>query len=215
MSSEPSLWLHSVSVVVIAQFHNPSILNKDFLANNEIVDRKWNTTETISTPAVSVIQYNNGIRWMADQERLDISKEYNMPFTDEQEDRTHHLAASYVQKIPHVPYRAIGLNCVVSIEKREPLQWITREFLKPERLCSNMEMIPRFIIKTDKATLNLSFGGKTVLRNGKETPSIVIDCNLHHGGPFASVEDMRRVLPGWEHVKNNIASKLNEILENT
>ena len=213
MSSESPLWLHSVSVVVIAKFHNPSILNKDFLANNDIVDSEWETVETISTPAVSVIRYSNGIKWIVDQQRLDISKEYNVPFTDEQEDEIHCLAASYVKKLPHVSYQAIGLNCVVSIENEEPLQWMTQKFLKPRQLYNKVEMIPRFIIKMDKAMLNLSFGKKIVRRGDKETSSIVIDCNLHHEDPFDSVESMQHVLTGWKRTKNIITSKLSEILE--
>ncbi len=215
MSSEVSFWLHSVTVVVIAKFHNPSILNRDFLANNNIVDSKWETVETISTPAVSMIQYDNGIKWLVDQQILDISKNYNVPFTDEHEDEIHRLAASYIKKLPHVSYQAIGLNCVVSIENNEPLQWMTQKFLKSEQLDNNIEMIPRFIIKTDKATLNLNFRWKTMRRGDKKTPSVVIDCNLHHDGPFDSVESMEHVLTGWGRAKNIIESKLNEILEST
>ena len=213
MPDIPSFWLHSVSVVIIAKFHNPSILNKDFLANNNIVNNSWKVDDMISTPALSMIQYDNGTSWTIDQRRLDISQKYNIPFTDEREDKIHNLATSYIQKLPHVPYQSIGFNCVVSIENREPLQWMTQKFLKSQKTC-NVDMIPKFIIKIDKNTLNISFDGKVVRRGNMDTSSVVIDCNLHHEGPFDSVKDMERVLAGWDHAKNVIKTKLDNILEN-
>lgn len=215
MSGESPIWLHSTSVVVIAKFHNPSILNKDFLAKNNITEKEWQAVETISTPAVSTVRYDNGITWTVDQERLGIRKKYDMPFIDEQKDELHKLAASYIQELRHVPYQAIGLNCVLSIENKEPLQWMTQKFLKAEQQYNDMWMMPRFIIKTDKGMLNLVFGEKTMNRGGKETSSIVIDCNLHQGGPFDSLKDIRCALHEWKDVKNIVESKLNEILEST
>ena len=61
MSESPAFSLHSVSVVVTAQFHNPSILNPDFLVSRQIVPEGWAVAETLTTPPVSVVKYENGI----------------------------------------------------------------------------------------------------------------------------------------------------------
>ena len=45
--------LHAVSVVVTAEFHNPSILNPDFLVSREVVPPDWKATEAITTRAFS------------------------------------------------------------------------------------------------------------------------------------------------------------------
>ena len=41
MNDTFEIWLHSMSVVVTAEHHNPSILNKDFLINSGIVPQDW------------------------------------------------------------------------------------------------------------------------------------------------------------------------------
>ncbi len=41
MPEDTSYWLHTVSVVVTAEFHNPSILNPDFLVSREIIPADW------------------------------------------------------------------------------------------------------------------------------------------------------------------------------
>lgn len=211
LSSESILWLHSVSVVIIARFHNPSILNRDFLARTGIVDSKWKDTDAVSTPALSFIKYENGVQWKVDPQRLEISIEYNTRFVDEDEKEIHDLAVSYVRKLPHVPYQAIGLNCLLSIENEKPLQWMTQNFLKP-RFRQGVKMIPRFVIETEEGLLNLSFGERSVRRSDKEGSAVFIDCNLHHDGPFDTIESMVHVLTGWERARDLITLKLNDIL---
>ena len=52
MSENPPISLHSVSVVVTAQFHNPSILNPDFLESREIVPADWTVADSTVDGAV-------------------------------------------------------------------------------------------------------------------------------------------------------------------
>lgn len=204
--------LHTVSVVVTANYHNPSILNNYFLVNNKIVPDNWNVVEAVSIPAVSVMRYGNGINWLVDQQRLDISKEYNIPFEDHADDTIHGLAAAYVRTLPNVPYRDIGLNCVVSIENGDPLQWMTQKFLKPESCPKDVMMVPQFIVRTGEAVLNFRFGDGLPQFNDKQAKSIVIGCNHHFTGPFKSIDDMLQILSGWKDTKNTIAYRLGEVL---
>ena len=82
MSENPRVSLHSVSVVVTAQFHNPSILNPDFLASREIVPADWKVAETLTTPPVSVVKYENGVEWSVDQSRLTVAEQSGPGFGD-------------------------------------------------------------------------------------------------------------------------------------
>ena len=59
MQGSADVRLHVASVVVTANYHNPSILNNDFLVKNDIVSDGWKVADSISTPAVSVIKYDN------------------------------------------------------------------------------------------------------------------------------------------------------------
>lgn len=203
--------LERVGVVVTANFYNPSIHNNDFLVNNNIVPNEWDVVETVSTPAVSVIKYRNGIQWVVDQRRLDISKDYDMPFQDQIDNEMHRLVASYVKVLPHVPYKDVGFNCRVSIANDDPLQWMTAKFLKIKSHSKDISLVPRFMIKIDDSILNLSFNNRIAQPGGKMTKSVIIDCNHHFSGPF-SFNDLQNILSGWENTKKIIATRLAEVL---
>ena len=205
--------LHTISVVITANYHNPSILNNDFLVNNRIVPSDWEVDEAVSTPAVSVVRYKNGINWLVDQQRLDISKEYSIQFENHDDGEIHGLAASYVRMLKHVPYQSIGLNCVVSVANEDPLQWMTKKFLSAKSYSEDVVMVPRFLIKTDGALLNLGFGESSPQFNSTHAKSVIIQCNYHFDGPFESVEDMTKILSGWRDAKSIITSRLSEALK--
>ena len=118
MSSDSPFWLHSVSVVVTAEFHNPSILNQSFLVSQEIVSKDWEVEEAITTPPFSVLRYSNGIQWIVEQSKLTVSEKPESSFKDEYQ--VHQLANRYLEKLPHVPYRSLGLNCQVSMNCLDP-----------------------------------------------------------------------------------------------
>lgn len=211
MPEESTMWLHSVSVVITAESHNPSILNKDFLVTEGIVPKEWAVRETIITPAASKVQYANGIRWLVDQQRLEISRELDVEFHEYADNQIHDLAVSYVKKLPYVPYRSLGLNCTVSVMREDPLQWLTDRFLSVDLPDVKIHMMPRFTIGLDDAVLNLLINGSDVVRDGNNKSSVVIDCNLHNAGPFKAdslCDAMRR----WANSQNRIAVVLGKIL---
>ena len=110
--------LHSVSVVVTAEFHDPSVLDRNFLVSKRIVPEDWEVTEAFSTPPVSILRHGNGIQWTLDQSKLTVTEDCNSSFQDEY--RVHSLASNYVAVLPNVPYRGLGLNCVVSMQRDNP-----------------------------------------------------------------------------------------------
>ena len=115
--------LNTVSVVITAEFHNPSILNRDFLASQGIVPPDWEVTASIITPPVSVVRYENGIEWTVDQSRLNVMEKCGSLFRKDYS--VHRLVNAYLEKLPHVPYRSLGLNCNVSMAVNNPQHWIT------------------------------------------------------------------------------------------
>ena len=124
--------LHSVSVVVTAEFHNPSVLNRDFLVSKRIVPEDWEVTEGFTTPGLSVLSYNNGIQWTLDQSKLTVTESCDSSFRDEY--RVYSLVAAYLEVLPVVPYRSLGLNYSISKKQENPERWLTQRFLKPGNL---------------------------------------------------------------------------------
>ena len=97
------------SVVLVATSNNPSILNPDFLHYNGIVDANRQVQEPcISTHAYSQVTFKGGLAVKADPDRV---------IFEQREDKLAmediicpEMAKRYLEKVPHVPYRAVGIN---------------------------------------------------------------------------------------------------------
>ena len=208
MADESGVRLHNVSVVVTAEFHNPSILNPDFLVSRGIVPTDWSLAETLTTPPVSVVKYTNGIAWTVDQSRLTVTEDCGPAFRDHYE--SHALVTAYLERLPHVPYRGLGLNCQVSTLRDDPQRWLVERFavdwLRDDRQVRGMR--PAFALNAEDAECNITFTEAT--RDG--SPCVAAECNLHHAGPL-DVDGLRAAIARWPERQHFIVSTLGRLLE--
>ena len=207
MAIESAIWLHSLAVVVVAKYHNPSILNKDFLARHGIVPDSWRSVEAITTLPVSVIKYSNGVQWTVDQDRLTIAEECDRPFQQNEDSMVHDRASLYVETLPHTPYTALGLNYTASIIRKDPEKWITQQFLSKAFHSKELTMQPTFTMNAGDATLKLNFRVGKVNRGKESHKSVIINCNIHYGGGFSS-DALKTKISKWKKGKDIIHSKL-------
>ena len=113
--------LVEVSSVVVANAHNPSILNHDWLVNNKVlpsVDGGWEFVEPpFTTPPLSRIRYQNSISIALEPVRLTITAqtmEANVPTDPDRVVAS--LADAYIATLEHIPYSAVGSNFKAVIE---------------------------------------------------------------------------------------------------
>ena len=105
---ENDLELIELSVVLVADSNNPSIINPDFLQYNRIVDASYEVQDSpISTPAFSRVAYKNGITVTSDPARVLFQQTKELTRAKV---ASPGIAKRYLQCVPHVPYRAIGIN---------------------------------------------------------------------------------------------------------
>ena len=188
MPQEERYCLHSVSVVVTAEFHNPSILNPDFLKSQGIVPTDWEPTLAITTPQFSNIRFHNGIEWTVDQSKLTVVETCESQFQDSH--LAYDLVVSYIRRLPHVPYRSLGLNFVVATTTDEPQQWLTKQYLKDGVWLHGepavRSMVPKFTFEADEGVLCILSldAGLSKLGDHQPVPSVIANCNLHHEGPL-------------------------------
>lgn len=211
MTIEPIIWLHSLGVVVVAKYHNPSILNKDFLVRRGIVPESWKSEETITTPAVSVVKYSNGVQWTIDQDRLTITEACDQLFQQNEDSKVHDRAILYVETLPHTPYTALGLNYTASVIRRDPDSWITQHFLSEDLRSQGLVMRPTFTMNVDDAILNLNFRTGNADRGNESHKSIIIDCNIHYGNLDSAT--LKTKISEWKNKKDIIHSRLVAMLE--
>ena len=209
MAEESSVRLHNVSVVVTAEYHNPSILNPDFLVSSGIVPEDWTVAETLTTPSVSVVKYTNGIAWTVDQSRLTVTEDCGPAFRDQY--KSHSLVTAYLKRLPHVSYRGLGLNCQVSTLQRDPKRWLVERFavdwLRDDPQVRGMR--PAFALNAGDAECNITLAEDT----RDDSPCVVAECNLHHPGPL-DVGGLRAAIARWAERQQFIVSTLGRLLEN-
>lgn len=213
MAKNPFL-LRSVSIVVTAQVHNPSILNPDFLKTKEIVPDSWKVAETITTPPISRVTFENGVSWTVEEPKMTVTQPCASSFDTDYE--IYELAVEYVTKLPYVPYRDLGLNCQVTMERRNPDQWVTRRFLKPGHWNKGSPKIlsfaPSFLVDADDAQCSLVIqGGKTQDEGKEPEPVVIINCNFHHPGPLA-VDALQSAIRRWPERQEFLLDTLNMLL---
>lgn len=99
--------LASLSVVVISDGNNPRILNPDFLQRNQIVPDTWKPANVIVTSPFATVQFENSLSIHVENTKLqflataaDVDWQTELP----------RIAIKYLEVLPHVAYKAVGLN---------------------------------------------------------------------------------------------------------
>ena len=216
MANELSFVLTSVSVVVTANHHNPSILTPDFLTAQGIVPPDWEVLESMTTRDLSVIQYNERPQWMLNQGGLRIVEPCDGEFQDRYE--LHDLAIKFIDKVRLVPYRSLGLNCQVWTPLEDSGRWISERFLNTNVQTHDLldlRMKPQFTFGVNKsvadAIVNMSIYGAQVTRAEEEpVDAAVIDCNVHHPGPLEANE-LISAIGKWAAHQNSIEEALHQL----
>ena len=162
----------------------------------------------LTTPPVSVVKYTNGIAWTVDQSRLTVTENCGPAFRDHYE--SHGLVLAYLEKLPHVPYRGLGLNCQVSTLQPDPLRWLVERFavnwLRDDPQVHGMR--PAFALNAGDAVCNIAFEEAT----RDDGPCVAAECNLHHPGPL-DVDGHRAAIARWNERQRFIVSALDRLLE--
>ena len=101
--------LVEVSVVLVANQNDPSILNPDFLRYNGIVDETLKPAQPpMSTPMFSQVTFEGDIAVRAEPNRF-VFEQKGQPL-GEDACVVPEFAGRFVQTVSHIPYTAIGIN---------------------------------------------------------------------------------------------------------
>lgn len=109
LTTEAKITFDEVSIVVIAQNHNPTLLNPDFLKINRIVPSTFELAENpLCTDLVAQVRYKNGLAIQSQPDRVVFSEIVSSTALGKLEIPA--MVSQYVRTLPHVEYRAVGLN---------------------------------------------------------------------------------------------------------
>lgn len=210
--------LVELSVVLVADSNNPSILNPDFLRVNKIVDKDYGIQGTpISTPAFSQVAFNNRITVTSAPDRMIFSQAGTL---SEENAMLPKIAKRYLECVPHVPYRAIGINPKGFISGQEPNpvakmvrdngSWMSFRDVTPE-------LQLKAIYRYNERSIFLDIAGANTEENNKKTSGILFQANIHRDLTETDTESrikrLSSILDSWGSDLNdfyNLTSKFRE-----
>lgn len=192
----------SFSIVILAQNHNPTILNPDFLKLNKIVPEDYKVKYTVTTPPFSIVQFENGLVLTVEIDKFQVTHDIRSGFDNS---KTAIITAiEYVKTLKHVGYRNVGLNWIGYFEQRDSVNWIRSRFIADGIWSRNPYEINdvgiRFSYGIDSHKCNLNFASKYI-NKGEEQISIVdINANYHHDLPdkYPNAEVVVDIINGWQ-----------------
>ena len=202
---ENDLELIELSVVLVADSNNPSIINPDFLQYNRIVDASYEVQDSpISTPAFSRVAYKNGITVTSDPARVLFQQTKELTRAKV---ASPGIAKRYLQCVPHVPYRAIGINPkgfrrilgqepnVIATMLRDKGSWMSFQDVNPDvRLKAIYRYYGRVIFLDVMSTQRTE--------NDQKVPGVMFHANVHRDlaetNTPSRIRNLQSILDSWE-----------------
>lgn len=190
-----SLRLSQVTIVILANSHNPSILHPSFLESQGIVtDRAFDPAGVFTTPAVSRVLYGDGLEFTMQTDRLQVSAT-RIDLDQAKNSDLPALVTRFITVLPHVSYIAVGVNLAGVIPMEAPGAYIRDRFVVRDR--ASVEGLT-----LTAADVRLSFAARSgpvnvAISSGQAAGPVAqpiegvhIDMNYHHDlGPNDKVAE--------------------------
>ncbi len=204
---DTDIGLVELSVVLVANQNDPSILNPDFLRFNGIVDKALELKQPpMSTPMFSQLVYEGDISVRAEPHRF-VFEQKGQPL-NEDECVVPEIAEHFVKTVSHIPYNAIGINAKsfrspnhksrysVADTLLDSGEWMSFRDLRPD-------IHLKAIYNYESRRISLDFGGVGAIRNdGAMGQGLVFQANIHRdigeGNQEQRIEKASSILGAWK-----------------
>ena len=173
----------NLSVVLIADNIDPSMINPDFLRHNGIVDSRLQTGQPlISTPVFSQVILERGLSVVAQPDRFEFAQQ-GQALTEDAERPD--IARRFLEKIPYPPYKAIGINLTgTRLLDRGAANGVADALIEGGRWMAFGNVSPAVSLKAAyhcegrQITLDVH-DAKRRVSDGSESPGLVFAANFH------------------------------------
>lgn len=207
------------SLVVVANDHNPTLLNPDFLDRQGIVMSEWGWSiagDSITTPPFARVSYNSGVAITVETNKFQVADQVS---TTPSDSKIEEIAKNYVKVLPHIPYSSVGVNFQVAAKFQSPEKYVKDHFLKD----GNWDTAEHPIQTVGMKLVYPCDGGRLVmnldharLKGSEEEEVVLVAANFHRecsqGMPVN--EQVLRFLEGslndWDYFNTILADVLSE-----
>jgi hypothetical protein len=192
------------SVVVVANDHNPTILNPDFLVRQGIVQEGWGWKimgPAITTPPFATVSDDSGVTVSVESHRLQVIDTSSLG--GPQSSKVVDIARRYVEVLPHVRYSAVGINFRSLVEHPDANAFLKDHFLKSGIWDSDVHPLQsagfKLVYPLDGGRLTFGLDREIVTQRFEEesiqVSGILIHANFHRdcGGYPSADQVMERL----------------------
>jgi len=177
--------LQSTAIVVLSAGNNPRLLNGDFLKRNRIVPEEWVIIDTLVTPPVSQVTFENGMQFLVEENRLHfrVNQPVDFPWVEKLPQAT----LEYMQLLSHVNYGGVGLNFVYTSDDPSgdaAQQAIIRRLMKAGAWLKCNSGISGAVLdlqyRREQPSMNVKIGVReSVGPQGKKLEGLIFTVNFH------------------------------------
>ncbi len=204
-------------VVVLAAGHNPTILHASFLKAQRIVGEDWEEADrNITTPAVSVVSFKNGVRFTVEPNKfqvLDVADHEHVG-----DSRVAEYAKAYLRALPHVRYAAVGMNLTALIECDHASDVLKRSLLREGPWTERPPGLQHAGVKLtysndDGSSLNVTLdpGEIRLFSDNRQYAGISVHGNYHSDLAEPGLESALSFIEGYPAISKDFVSFLESL----
>ncbi len=213
--------LIEISITVVADSHNPTLLHPAFLSRHQIVPEAWQPVaeSTICSLPFSVVQFTNGVAISAESQKLQVRQQN--PAADPRASFVSEIARRYVHALPEVRYSAVGINFASFTGLASPAPRLVEHYL-PDGMWNQEDLRPvslslKLKYERPPRTVNVMVDpGKHLGTGGVERTGVILRFNfhrdLHTDGTSRPVEQVEEALNDFSLCASEFESLMPRVL---
>jgi hypothetical protein len=213
--AQAPLQLENVSIVVLSESNNPSLLNPNFLADNGIVPGSWKAQKVLVTPPIAIVGYENGVTITVEETKLQITAA--RPTEIDWQSELARISVTYLTILKHVHYQSVGLNIVMTraATNEADKDIIDRILQKGPWLefgngITGTEV--KFHYKKSQPQLQIAIqGANKADDNGVQKSVFLFTANFHHGFQVEQVAERNRFINDLSKYENELRELIEQI----
>lgn len=222
-SMKASLDIRELSIVVIGERHNPTILNPEFLKINDILPADWELSKPpICLEPFAEVSFNNNITITAQPDRVIFFQ--NITGKNIKEIIVPKIAVKYTKTLPHVEYKAVGVNprghVIFDSDRKAPQKFLIDTLIAPGpwRKFGDkpVKASVKFEFALNKAICNLTIEEKYLRQSEREfLPILIFAANFHHElmgeTKKERLQNLHKIIREWKTDLNSYKNLVNNV----
>lgn len=191
--------LTGANIILKAKNHNPTIISKEWLSANNILNER--VINFAHLPVASVVETEE-LNLLVEQETLQLVLK---KLTPEYLDKLPEIIHKYIDKLPEIPYTALGFNFIYSLD-------VEKNSIKNIFLIEDVKLRKIFKDKFDVGgIIKFSFEDFVVTLTIKPEDEQPVTSNFNYHHKFKNKENLIKNLFCYQQARENSENILKEL----